>query len=118
MASILSRNGASGKRGAVQFEDAVLFTKASIWEYESEWRIVADQHGSGPQIQPFAISGVLFGYRMPEQPRMEVMDILGKQVRYGAAVPDLANYSLCAMDLKNERSYLLNRAGFPGALVT
>jgi hypothetical protein len=49
---------------------------------------------------------------------MEVMDILGKQVRYGAAVPDLANYSLCAMDLKNERSYLLNRAGFPGALVT
>jgi hypothetical protein len=37
---------------------------------------------------------------------MEVMDILGKQVRYGAAVPDLANYSLCVMDLKNERSYL------------
>ena len=89
-----------------QFEDSVLFSKAAIWEYESEWRLVAREHRTGAQVQPYDISRIIFGYRMPKQQRKELVNIFGEKVKYEVAVPDLLSYSLSLMDIEREEAYL------------
>jgi hypothetical protein len=43
---------------------------------------------------------------MLKQQRKELLDILGKKVKYEVAVPDLLNYSLRLIDLEGEEAYL------------
>ena len=87
-------------------EQSVLFTKSGRWRYEGEWRLVARGKPSGAQIQPYAISAVYFGYRMPREQRAQVMSVLGDSVRYLAVVPALQEYSLRTIDPSEEALYL------------
>ncbi len=51
--------------------DAIFFSKATDWAYESEWRDISRQRGT--HSAPFMISGVIFGLRCPSQVRTAIM---------------------------------------------
>ena len=52
----------------------VLLTKALCWEYEAEWRRFELDRGPGPYLfPPEEITGVIFGIRMSEGDRSQVL---------------------------------------------
>jgi hypothetical protein len=46
--------------------EATLLTKAGVWRYEREWRVVEHEKGPGSyRFPPEALVGVILGYQMP-----------------------------------------------------
>jgi hypothetical protein len=44
---------------------ATLLTKAGVWRYEEEWRVIEHRHGPGPYLFPAeALVAVILGYQM------------------------------------------------------
>lgn len=53
--------------------EANLLTKAAVWSYEREWRILDTNEGPGVrQFPPEMLSGVVFGCKMTEEDRAAV----------------------------------------------
>jgi hypothetical protein len=63
----------------------VMTTKAQLWSYEREWRMMAY---SGQQSYPYPgeLRGIVFGYRMPEVSRREIAALVGRSVGFYQAV--------------------------------
>jgi hypothetical protein len=57
--------------------EALLFTKASDWSYEEEWRIIDHTKGPGEKRFPQELlTGVILGARMPQEDRDTVLEWL------------------------------------------
>jgi hypothetical protein len=81
----------------------VLLTKAMHWHYEKEWRLImhvgkraASSHGGEFRYKPKALTGIIYGMRMPKDHRM-LLD------RLTAHLPHLKKYEV----LKHDSSYRL-----------
>ncbi|WP_155836786.1 DUF2971 domain-containing protein [Paraburkholderia mimosarum] len=65
-----------------QFEK-IFLTKYKSWEYEHEWRYVDAHLGEHPQrlrdYPPELLSGVIFGYKMPQEDRDRAVDLLRRR---------------------------------------
>lgn len=59
------------KSGLKAVIDAVFFSKAADWSYESEWRDISRKRGI--HSAPFKISGIFFGLRCPSQVRAAII---------------------------------------------
>jgi hypothetical protein len=47
--------------------EAILLTKAKLWCYEKEWRIIEHEHGAGIyHFPPELMTGVIFGCQIPD----------------------------------------------------
>ena len=56
--------------------DALLFTKASAWKHEAEWRIVDPDSGVGVQYFPSGLlAGIIFGCRIEPTVRDEIIAV-------------------------------------------
>lgn len=59
----------------------ILTAKGRFWDYELEWRIIS-RDGNKEFPFPGDLTGVIFGFRMPEPQRDLVRSILGTTVQY------------------------------------
>lgn len=57
-------------------------TKARLWNYEMEWRMISSSIGNRSQALPGAITAIIFGERMAEQHRTTIKNILGSEMKY------------------------------------
>jgi hypothetical protein len=70
-----------------------LITKSEFWAYEKEWRIIAKQ-GNQTYALPGNITGIIFGYKMPNANRREIAAILGNSVKYMQARKSLTKFAV------------------------
>lgn len=55
--------------------EAILLTKANIWGYEKEWRIVEHEHGAGIYTFPTELlTGVIIGCQMPDKNQNKIIE--------------------------------------------
>ena len=55
--------------------EAILLTKAKLWGYEKEWRIIEPGHGAGSHPFPTELlTGVIIGCQMPDENRNKIID--------------------------------------------
>ena len=69
-------------------------TKAKLWEYEREWRMISKEPGGGLYPIPGRISAIIFGFRMAPQSRKTIRNILGKDILYSQAHQADDSYTL------------------------
>jgi len=69
-------------------------TKARLWEYEREWRMISKEPGGGLYPIPGSISAIIFGFRMPPQNRTTIRNVLGKEMLYFEAQRANNSYTL------------------------
>jgi hypothetical protein len=63
----------------------ILTTKSAKWSYEAEWRLLTIE-GNKEVAFPGRLTGVVFGAKITDKNRKEVVDILGNSVAYSEAV--------------------------------
>lgn len=75
--------------------DTNLFTKAKDWEYEAEWRLVSKK-ANVLLPAPAPIVGIIFGMRMEEDHKIEIMALLkgSRHVVFKQAIPKKGEFSL------------------------
>ena len=71
----------------------VLTTKASIWSYEAEWRLLT-MDCNKEITYPGSLTGIIFGVKMTKKDRKDVVNILGSSVNYSEAVLSDRKYGL------------------------
>ena len=91
--------------------DALLFTKPSDWAYEREWRVIGElctasetlSHKDGPiclfEVPTECITGVVFGQKMPQEPRDRIIRALAandgfRSVTISEVVPVSVSYEV------------------------
>jgi Protein of unknown function (DUF2971) len=77
---------------------AFIFTKASCWSYEREWRLVIPDAKPGLQsFAPQSLVGIILGARMPSVDRDQMVALCGKRrvpLELAEAVIDEGSFSL------------------------
>lgn len=54
-----------------------IFTKANLWEYEKEWRVLDDGKGAGLcSFDQEALTGIIFGYWMPPEQKIMLHELV------------------------------------------
>lgn len=71
----------------------VLTTKGLYWEYEAEWRVISHQSNVALPF-PGDLTGVIFGFAMPQIDRDAVISKLGRTVRYFETTKSSSYYAL------------------------
>jgi hypothetical protein len=61
-------------------------TKAKLWSYELEWRMISREKGNRPYALPGDITAIIFGERMNEKHRQTIKNILGLGMLYLEAI--------------------------------
>jgi hypothetical protein len=69
-------------------------TKAKLWVYEREWRMISREPGGGLYPIPGNISAIIFGFRMALQSKTTILNILGKDNLYFQAYQTSDSYAL------------------------
>ncbi len=55
--------------------EATLLTKAELWCYEKEWRIIEHEHGAGTySFPPELLTGVIIGCQMPDENKSKIIE--------------------------------------------
>ncbi len=55
--------------------EATLLTKAKLWCYEKEWRIIEHEHGAGTySFPPELLTGVIIGCQMPDHNKNQIIN--------------------------------------------
>jgi len=55
--------------------EAVLLTKAKLWWYEKEWRIIEHNHGAGLyNFPPESVTGVIIGCQMLDENKDKIIN--------------------------------------------
>ena len=71
----------------------VLTTKGLYWEYEAEWRVISHQSNTALPF-PGDLTGVIFGFAMPQRDRETVISKLGTTVQYFETAKSSRFYAL------------------------
>ena len=61
-------------------------TKAKLWSYELEWRMISREKGNRPYALPGDITAIIFGERMDKKHRQTIKNILGSEMLYLEAI--------------------------------
>jgi DNA-directed RNA polymerase subunit RPC12/RpoP len=69
-------------------------TKAKLWVYEKEWRMISRDPGGGLYPIPGRISAIIFGLRMVAQGKTTIWNILGEDTLYFQAHQTDDSYTL------------------------
>lgn len=77
-------------------------TKAKLWVYEREWRMISRDPGGGLYPIPGRISSIIFGFRMTPQSKTTIRNILGKDIIYLQAHQANDSYTLDILDFDFE----------------
>lgn len=79
-------------------------TKAKLWAYEREWRMISREPGGGLYPIPGKISAIIFGFHMTPQSRTTIRNVLGKYIPYFQAHQSEDSYALDIRRLEPESS--------------
>lgn len=55
--------------------EGILLTKANLWRYEKEWRIIEHNHGAGTySFHPELLTGVIIGCQMSDKNKIKIIN--------------------------------------------
>jgi hypothetical protein len=76
-------------------QHALFFTKSRAWEYEKEWRVFRNQPAGTQEINPDAITGIIFGCRISTADEALIRRVLaGRRILFRRAVMQERTFEL------------------------
>jgi len=78
----------------------ILRTKSLEWSYEKEWRYISTKHMDCEIGNPFKISGIIFGARMPDADKETIKAVLNKKkVKYFDSVQSTEQFKVSRVEI-------------------